>query len=49
MEARTSNVVTGQLFAANLTLRVLFDSGATHSFVFIVHASQMNKAKELIA
>ncbi|KAL5579991.1 hypothetical protein UlMin_012433 [Ulmus minor] len=33
VEVGTSNVVTGQLSVANLTLRVLFNSGATHSFV----------------
>ena len=49
VEAGTSNVVTGQLSVTNLTLRVLFDSSATHSFVSTVHASQMNRMKELIA
>ncbi|KAL5580991.1 hypothetical protein UlMin_013433 [Ulmus minor] len=39
----------GQLSISNLTLRVLFDSGATHSFVSTVHASQMNRMKESIA
>ncbi|KAL5541378.1 hypothetical protein UlMin_042469 [Ulmus minor] len=39
----------GQLTVANLTLRVLFDSGATHSFVSTVHASQMNRMKEVFA
>ena len=46
VEVGTSNVMTGQLSIANLTLHVLFDSGSTHSFVFIVHASQMNRVKE---
>ena len=41
--------MTGQLFVANLTLHVLFDSGATHSFVSSVCASKMNRVKELIA
>ena len=45
----TSNVVTGQLFVANLTLHVLFDSGATHSFVSTVHASQINRMKDVFA
>ncbi|KAL5580695.1 hypothetical protein UlMin_013137 [Ulmus minor] len=49
VDAGTSNVVTGQLSVANLTLRVLFDSGATHSFVSTVHASQINRIKEVFA
>ncbi|KAL5543153.1 hypothetical protein UlMin_010863 [Ulmus minor] len=48
VEAGTSNVVTGQLSVANLTLHVLFDSGATHSFVSSVCASKMNRVRELI-
>ena len=44
-EVRTSNVVTGQLSVANLTLRVLFDSGATHSFISTMHANRLDKAK----
>ncbi|KAL5538583.1 hypothetical protein UlMin_045492 [Ulmus minor] len=48
VEAGTSNVVTGQLSVANLSLHVLFDSGATHSFVSSVCASKMNRVKELI-
>ncbi|KAL5562561.1 hypothetical protein UlMin_032308 [Ulmus minor] len=39
VDAGTSNVVTGQLFITNVTLRVLFDSGATHSFDSTVHAN----------
>ena len=49
LEAGTSNVVIGQLSIANLTLRVLFDSGATYSFVSTVYTSQMNRMKELVA
>ncbi|KAL5548516.1 hypothetical protein UlMin_003747 [Ulmus minor] len=49
VDAGTSNVVTGQLSVADLTLRVLFDSGATHSFVSTVHASKMNRMKEVFA
>ncbi|KAL5573335.1 hypothetical protein UlMin_022932 [Ulmus minor] len=49
VDVGTSNVVTGQLSVANLTLRVLFDSGATHSFVSTVHASQINRMKEVFA
>ncbi|KAL5541879.1 hypothetical protein UlMin_009589 [Ulmus minor] len=49
VEAGTSNMVTGQLSVANLTLRVLFDFGATHSFVSTVHASQINRMKEVFA
>ncbi|KAL5550352.1 hypothetical protein UlMin_000528 [Ulmus minor] len=48
IEAGTSNVVTGQLSVANLSLHVLFDSGATHSFISSVCASKMNRVKELI-
>ena len=49
VEVGTSNVVTSQLSVANLTLHVLFDSGATHSFVSTVCASKMNRVKESIA
>ncbi|KAL5582354.1 hypothetical protein UlMin_014796 [Ulmus minor] len=49
VDAGTSNVVTCQLSVANLTLRVLFDSGATHSFVSTVHVSQINRMKEVFA
>ena len=49
VEAGTSNVVTGQLFIANLTLPVSFDSGATHSFVSTICDSKMNRVKESIA
>ncbi|KAL5554469.1 hypothetical protein UlMin_041870 [Ulmus minor] len=48
VDAGTSNVVTGQLSVANLSLHVLFDSGATHSFVSSVCASRMNRVRELI-
>ncbi|KAL5537339.1 hypothetical protein UlMin_046267 [Ulmus minor] len=49
VDAGTSNVVTGQLSVANLPLHVLFDSGATHSFVSSVCASRMNRIRELIS
>ncbi|KAL5579180.1 hypothetical protein UlMin_011622 [Ulmus minor] len=49
VEAGTSNVVTCQLSVANLTLHVLFDFGATHSFVSSVCASKINRVKESIA
>ncbi|KAL5572794.1 hypothetical protein UlMin_022391 [Ulmus minor] len=49
VDAGTSNVVTGQLSVANLSLHVLFDSGATHSFVSSVCASRMNRIRELIS
>ncbi|KAL5569524.1 hypothetical protein UlMin_026099 [Ulmus minor] len=49
VDAGTSNVVTGQLPVANLPLHVLFDSGATHSFVSSVCASRMNRIRELIS
>ena len=48
VEARNFNVVTCQFSIANLTLRVLFDSGVTHSFISTVHASRMNKVTEVI-
>ena len=48
VEARTSNVVTGQLSVANLNLHVLFDSGATHSFISTVHVNRMDRTKEVI-
>ncbi|KAL5540899.1 hypothetical protein UlMin_043291 [Ulmus minor] len=49
VDAGTSNVVTGQLSVANLSLHVLFDSGATHSFVSSVCAGRMNRIRELIS
>ncbi|KAL5561951.1 hypothetical protein UlMin_031698 [Ulmus minor] len=49
VDAGTSNIVTGQLSVANLSLHVLFDSGATHSFVSSVCASRMNRIRELIS
>ncbi|KAL5556781.1 hypothetical protein UlMin_039017 [Ulmus minor] len=48
VKAGTSNVVTGQLSVANLTLHVLFDSGATHSFISTVHANRIDRVKEVI-
>ncbi|KAL5553902.1 hypothetical protein UlMin_041303 [Ulmus minor] len=48
VDAWTSNVVTGQLSVANLSLHVLFDSGATHSFASSVCASRINRIRELI-
>ncbi|KAL5558007.1 hypothetical protein UlMin_034218 [Ulmus minor] len=49
VDAGTSNVVTGQLSVANLSLHVLFDSGATHSFISSVCANRMNRIRELIS
>ena len=49
VEAGTSNVVTSQLSVANLILHVLFDFGATHSFISNVHVSRVNRVKEVIA
>ena len=45
VEAGTSNVVTGQLSVANMNLHVLFDSGATLSFIFTLHANRVDRAK----
>ncbi|KAL5578237.1 hypothetical protein UlMin_019936 [Ulmus minor] len=41
-EAGTSNVVTGQLFVAKMSAYVLFDSGATHSFISNSFADRLN-------
>ena len=49
VEMGTSNVLTGQLSIANLTLHVLFDSDVTHSFVSTVCASKMNRVKDSIS
>ncbi|KAL5545103.1 hypothetical protein UlMin_008887 [Ulmus minor] len=49
VEAGTFNIVIGQLSVTNLTLHVLFDSGATHSFASSVCAIKMNRVKESIA
>ncbi|KAL5539165.1 hypothetical protein UlMin_046037 [Ulmus minor] len=47
-EAGISNVVTGQLYVANLTTYALFDSGATHSFISTMHANQLDRRKDII-
>ncbi|KAL5561904.1 hypothetical protein UlMin_031651 [Ulmus minor] len=47
-EAGTSNVVTGQLYVANMTTYALFDSGATHSFISTVHANRLDRRKDTI-
>ncbi|KAL5564662.1 hypothetical protein UlMin_027826 [Ulmus minor] len=41
-EAGTSNVVTGQLSVAKMSAYVLFDSGATHSFISNSFADRLN-------
>ena len=48
-EAGTSNVVTGQLTVANSNAYILFDSGATHSFISTAHANQLDRAKDEIS
>ena len=40
--------MTSLLFVTNLNLHVLFDSGATHSFISIVHANRIDRVKEVI-
>ncbi|KAL5561756.1 hypothetical protein UlMin_031503 [Ulmus minor] len=47
-EVGTSNVVTGQLYVANMTTYALFDSGATHSFISTVHANRLDRRKDTI-
>ncbi|KAL5561449.1 hypothetical protein UlMin_031196 [Ulmus minor] len=49
MEVGTSNVVIGQLSIANMNSHILFDSGAMHSFISTVHASRLDRAKEVIS
>ena len=48
-EAGTSNVVTSQLYVANLSSYILFDSGATYSFVSTIHANRLDRAKDVIS
>ena len=48
VEVGTSNFVIGQLSVANLNLHVLFDSGATHSFISTIHTNRIDSAKEVI-
>ncbi|KAL5583320.1 hypothetical protein UlMin_015762 [Ulmus minor] len=48
-EAGTSNVVTGQLTVANSNAYILFDSGATHSFISTAHENQLDRAKDEIS
>lgn len=43
VEAGTSNVVTGQLSVANMSSYIIFDYGATHSFVFTKHATRLDR------
>ncbi|KAL5545301.1 hypothetical protein UlMin_009085 [Ulmus minor] len=47
-EAGTSKVVTGQLTVANKCAKVLFDSGATHSFASTVFANCVGRGKDKI-
>ncbi|KAL5554266.1 hypothetical protein UlMin_041667 [Ulmus minor] len=46
VEAGTSNVVTGQLFVAKMSAYVLFDSGATHSFISNSFADRLNWVRD---
>ena len=48
-EAGTSNIVTGQLSVANLNSYILFDSGATHSFISTTHANQLDRGNDVIS
>ncbi|KAL5549569.1 hypothetical protein UlMin_004800 [Ulmus minor] len=45
-EAGTSNVVTGQLSVAKMIAYVLFDSGATHSFISNSFADRLNWVRD---
>ena len=47
-EAGNSNVITGQLLVANKCARVLFDSGATHSFASTIFAKNISEEKDKI-
>ncbi|KAL5569280.1 hypothetical protein UlMin_025855 [Ulmus minor] len=47
-EAGGSKVVTSQLPIANMVARVLFDSGATHSFISAIFAVCLHKSKDII-
>ena len=49
-EAQTSNnVVTGTLLVENLLARVLFDPGATHSFISVDLASKLQNLKKSLS
>ena len=41
--------MTGQLYVANLSSYILFDSGATYSFVSTIHANRLDRAKDVIS
>ncbi|KAL5555867.1 hypothetical protein UlMin_038103 [Ulmus minor] len=45
-EARTSNVVIGQLYVAKMSAHVLFDSGATHSFISNSFVDRLNWVRD---
>ena len=47
-EAGGSKVVTGQLPVANMVARVLYDSGATHSFISAMFADCLHRSKDII-
>ncbi|KAL5571342.1 hypothetical protein UlMin_020939 [Ulmus minor] len=47
-EAEGSKVVTGQLPVANMVARVLFDSGATHSFISAIFVDYLHRSKDII-
>ena len=48
MEAGNSKAVTGQLPVVNKIARVLFDSGATHSFISTIFADCLNRNVDCI-
>ena len=41
--------MTGHLTVANSNAYILFDSGATHSFISTAHANQLERAKDRIS
>ena len=47
-EAGGSKVVTGQFLVVNKIARVLFDSGATHSFISAVFVNCLDRHVECI-
>ncbi|KAL5576964.1 hypothetical protein UlMin_018663 [Ulmus minor] len=48
VEARGSKVVTGQLPVVNMVARVLFDYGATHSFISAMFVDCLHISKDII-
>ena len=46
--ARTSNIVTNQILVAQKPSYILFDTGATHSFIYTSFSSTLDRSQDVI-